>query len=509
MRWIRDCDRDEVKLFYLLNWSKTIKNIREKMMMRKKMFYSIAFFLFLILIISVLPAAHFQKTSWEIKGIWEGTLDLFSAKLRIVFKVTTKDGSLSASMDSPDQGATGIPVTSVVLKDDSVRFEVEMVRGYFRGKFSDDTTIVGDWNQSGYSFPLTLQKVEKVTEINRPQEPKKPYPYLEQEVEYENKQAGIKLAGTLTLPQSGEPFPAVILISGSGAQDRDETVFNHKPFLVLADYLTRRGIAVLRVDDRGVGGSTGNLRESTSRDLVGDVLAGIEFLKTRKEIDPKKIGLIGHSEGGMIAPMVAAESNDVAFIVLLAGTGLTGEEILYRQAALMLKAYGVDNELIAKNKKRQEKLFQVIRDVNDDSLALEQMIKISQDDLASMTDQEKQIIGLSEKNLKQQLKPLVSPWFRFFLFYDPKPALEKVKCPVLALNGEKDLQVPPGENLKAIEQSLKKGGNRDFQVRQLPGLNHLFQTAKTGTVQEYSQIEETISPTVLKIIGDWILQRVK
>ena len=264
---------------------------------------------------------------------------------------------------------------------------------------------------------------------------------------YTNEPGKTTLAGELTIPEGSGPFPAVILISGSGAQDRDETLMGHKPFFVLADALSRRGIAVLRVDDRGVGGSTGSTMQATMEDSAGDVIAGLEFLKGRREIDKTKLGLIGHSEGGVIAPIVATKSMDVAFIVLMAGTGLPGDQIITLQTRLIAKSTGA----------------------NDDEIK--------------------------------------SPWLQYFLRHDPRPVLEKVKCPVLALVGEKDLQVPPKENLAAIETALKQGGNTVSTVKELPGLNHLFQNAKTGGIGEYSEIEETIAPSALTLIGDWIAER--
>jgi hypothetical protein len=275
-----------------------------------------------------------------IQGIWQGILEVSGAKLRIVFNISAgQNSTLTATMDSPDQGVIGIPVDKVTFQNDNLDLEVLSIPGVYNGRFSEDNqTINGHWEQSGQSFPLILQRIDKAPVLNRPQEPKRPYPYKDEEVIYKNETTGIELAGTLTLPTSEGPSPAVLLITGSGAQDRNETIVGHRPFLVLSDYLTRRGIAVLRVDDRGIGGSNGNVSQATSEDFAGDVLTGVEYLKGREEIDPEKIGLIGHSEGGIIAPMVAVRSEDVAFIVMMAGSGLTGEEILYLQAGFYVGA---------------------------------------------------------------------------------------------------------------------------------------------------------------------------
>jgi len=440
-----------------------------------------------------------------IEGPWEGTLDVGAAKLRLVLKVSkAADGSLTAKADSPDQGANDLPVDVVTFKDNALHFEMKRLLASYDGKLNADSSeFTGEFKQGGASFPLNLKRVTKPSSPNRPQEPKKPYPYDEEEVSYENKRDSVKLAGTLTLPRTKAPFPAVILITGSGAQNRNEELLGHKPFLVLADYLTRLGIAVLRVDDRGVGSSTGSVANSTSENFAGDVLAGIEFLKTRKEINAKQIGLIGHSEGGIIAPMVAAQSSDVAFIVLMAGTGLTGEEILYLQGALILKANGATPEMLAKQRTTQELMFSTLKKTADNAAAEKQMHEEFAKQTASLSDAEKK---QAEQTFNAQIKSVTSPWFRYFLTYDPRPALLKVKCPVLALNGENDLQVPINENLREIEAALKRGGNKDVTIVRLAKLNHLFQTSETGSPGEYSKIEETIAPVALKTMGDWILQ---
>lgn len=463
-----------------------------------------------MLLLSVLLFVAFLLANADqgVEGVWLGTLSFSGTELRIVFKIVKNpEGKLTATMDSPDQGAKDIPVEEVVFQNGHLHLDAKSINGFFEGDMKEDnSTIEGQWSQGGISLPLTLKRTDKVPEALRPQEPKPPYPYDEKEVVYENKKAGVKLAGTLTLPKSGGPFPAVLLITGSGPEDRNETVFGHRPFLVLADYLTRRGIAVLRVDDRGIGKSTGSFAGSTTEDFAEDALAGVEYLKSLKEINPKQIGLLGHSEGGIIAPMVATKTRDVSFIVMMAGTGLTGEQILYLQSALIQKASGTSDEAIARDRKLREQMFAVVRE-NQDSAAIDKKLRVVLNDaLAKMSEKEKQDMGYSPEMVDMTIKQMLSPWLRFFLTYDPKPALRKVKCPVLAINGEKDMQVPPKENLSAIEEALKAGGNKDYTVKELPGLNHLFQTSTTGSPMEYSKIEETISPAALTIIGDWILE---
>ena len=445
----------------------------------------------------------------RITGLWMGKLKVSGSELRIVFHLDQgDDGSLNASLDSPDQGAKGIPVSKVTFEGKQLRLEVASIGGSYEGTVNEDfSRIEGTWRQGGGSFPLTLAPTDKVAEPNRPQHPEKPYPYAEEEVTFENTSANITLAGTLTLPRSGGPFPAVLLISGSGPQDRDETVFGHRPFWVLADYLTRRGIAVLRYDDRGVGQSTGDFGAATSEDFAGDALAGVGYLKSRPDIRPGHIGLIGHSEGGMIAPLAAVESREVAFIVLLAGPGIPGDRLLDLQSALIMKANGASEALIRKDQEMSQHIFGIIKREADDAAAQEAISAYFQDEWEQMDEAMKTAFresGSSPDQLKLRLKTLVSPWFRYFLNYDPAPTLQKVACPVLALNGEKDLQVPPKENLDAIAAALKTGGNKDFTVQELSGLNHLFQTAETGAPSEYAHIEETFAPSAMALISDWI-----
>ena len=475
--------------------------------MRNKSIHRTAMSVALILITALSILSKGAETE-GIEGVWTGTLKLSVAELRVVFKISAnRNGTLAATMDSPDQGAEDIAVNKVTFENGRLYLESKAVQGAYEGQIKEDGSIEGKWQKGGLSSPLLLKRTDEAPKLHRPQEPKKPYPYIEEEVTYENEEAGIKLAGTLTLPRSEGPSPAVILITGSGGQDRNETVFGHRPFLVLADYLTRKGIAVLRVDDRGVGGSTGNLLESTIEDFAGDVLAGINYLMSRKEINPEKIGLIGHSEGGDIAPIAAVRSSDVAFIVLMAGTGLDLEESMYLQSDLILKTVGASDEVLALQRASSEQIFEILKHEKDHTVAERKIRDIMTNFLGKLSKKEKDALGASEATIEIQLKALFSRWFRFFLTYDPKPTLMKVKCPVLAINGQLDLQVPPKENLSAIEEALKIGGNTNYTIQELPNHNHLFQRAQTGAISEYAKIEETISPIALEVIKKWILKQ--
>jgi pimeloyl-ACP methyl ester carboxylesterase len=349
---------------------------------------------------------------------------------------------------------------------------------------------------------LSRKAVEKETLV-RPQEPVKPYPYHEEEVSFENAEAGITLAGTLTLPKKDGSFPAVVLISGSGAQNRDEELMGHKPFLVIADYLTRNGIAVLRFDDRGTAASTGDFKTATSVDFSKDVEAAVRYLQTRKEINRKKIGLIGHSEGGIIAPMLASRSKDVAFIVLLAGTGVQGDRLLLSQQEAIYTASGMNEAEWETVKAINEKAFAMVIRSTDTVQLKTDLTEYLKQVLKDHPSQKPQ--GVSEEQFIQlSVTQITHPWMIHFIKYHPAPALEKTKCPVLALNGKKDLQVPAKENLEAIQTALTKGGNKQVTTKEIPGLNHLFQECTTGLPAEYATIEQTFSPVALEDILQWI-----
>jgi fermentation-respiration switch protein FrsA (DUF1100 family) len=419
------------------------------------------------------------------------------------------DGTLTATMDSPDQGAMGIPVSEVSYTSGVLLLRSAAVQGEFEGQFTE-AGLEGHWRQGGGEFALVLERSEPVEAPNRPQEPKPPFPYEAVDVRYPNAEAGIELAGTLTFPSEGGPFPAVILSTGSGPQNRDEELLGHKPFAVIADHLTRQGIAVLRFDDRGVGESTGDHAAANSEDFASDVLAGMRFLQGRSEVDPSKIGVAGHSEGGLIAPLAATMTDELAFLVLLAGPGLTGEEILYLQGALIAKAAGATQEQVDASTEVQRKMFAVVKENDDVDAARSELISVLDEAIANLSEEDKAAAGIgndAEAWKEAQVNQVNSLWMRFFLTYDPVSSLSQIRIPVLAINGEKDLQVPPKENLEAIGAALEAAGNPDFTVTELPGLNHLFQHSETGAPSEYQRIEETFSPDALEIVSSWILER--
>jgi uncharacterized protein len=441
-----------------------------------------------------------------ITGSWIGKIPAGGISLRVIFHLSLagKD-SLTATMDSPDQGVKGIKVGPVKFDGKDLNIKAPLLLGEYNGTLKSDTLIEGIWKQAGKTFDLNLTRLVGLFTLNRPQEPKPPFPYTSEDVTFKNDKFNITLAGTLTIPAGKGPFPAVIMITGSGAQNRDEELFGHKPFWVIADHLTRNGIAVLRYDDRGVGKSQGVYSTATTADLATDAEAAFIYLKNNSLINQQKIGLAGHSEGGIIAPIVASGNKEVAFIVSIAGTGVKGEDILYRQYYDIGIASGASEKDVQTSISTNKTLFSILKKEKDNKKAEEKMTvackKILEKEKTTPEDSEKAM-----KQLQSSAGTLTNSWFRYFLTLDPSAYWKKVKCPVLILNGEKDLQVAADVNPPAIEKALKSGKNNSYTTHVFPGLNHLFQHTKTGLPSEYGNIEETFSPEVLKVMADWILQ---
>jgi pimeloyl-ACP methyl ester carboxylesterase len=461
-------------------------------------------FLSLLTILFVTLASFGQRTFRDIDGSWAGKMKTPAGELQMVLHFTmTEADTIRATADAPDQGVKDIPCGRVTLVNDTLFVDIPIVKGWYRGGFSSDTVLTGVWTQLGSRYDLELKKGAKPVEQKRPQEPKPPYPYREEEVTFMNTTENFSLAGTLTLPQGEGPFPAVVLISGSGQQDRDETIYNHKPFKVIADHLTRNGIAVLRYDDRGIGGSKGKTNNATSLTNADDAEAAVNYLLERSEINSKKIGLVGHSEGGLIAPIVASRNANIAFIVSLAGPGVRGYEVIIRQSEDIMRASGVSEAEITETVTANSQLFKMaIAEPDLRKFAKEAMEWFSKDlDSKGLTQEERK-----EKMsaFTQGLISVNNVWMRYFLDTDPAQFWSAVKCPVLALNGEKDLQVSHEMNLPAIKAAVRKGGNRKVKTVIMPQLNHLFQVAETGSPNEYVKIEETFSPAALELMASWI-----
>jgi uncharacterized protein len=424
------------------------------------------------------------------------------------FGLKTDATKQQAAFYIPEQGLFEYPIPSPMFRNDSLFADLKKFNCTLSGKL-DNGNFVGQWKQNGFPVVLKLSKVETLSFLKRPQHPQGPFPYEAENVRFTNADKSITFGGTLTYPKGKGPFPTVVLITGSGQEDRDETLFGHKPFWVIADHLSKNGFAVLRLDDRGIGESTGEL--GTSADYAQDILAAVAYVKTRKEINKKKIGLIGHSEGGMIAPIVASQSKDIAFIVSLAGLGIGGYDLLLRQTDDILQKSGTNETYRKQVRSLNQTLYDVARrlplegDIKDSlHKAFDQWLKAQPDAvLGQMGYKSEQ----GRKAVTGQFDAINSVWYRYFLKYDPQTVLSKIKIPVLALNGSQDLQVASKPNLEGFEKGLTAAGNKHFKTVEIPGLNHLFQKCQKCTVNEYGLLEETFSIEALEIMTAWLKER--
>jgi len=443
----------------------------------------------------------------DIKHKWLGKLEIPNGtKLTVTIEIFEKaDGTLGAVMGSPDQGRMGIPVDEFRRQEDKIRLDIKALGGVIEGTLSDDgSSIQAQLIQRGAGLPLPLKAVDELPSLPpRPQLPKKPYAYLVEQVVFENQNDGVRLSGTLTRPKTGEPVPAVLLIAGSGRNDRNGTGMGH--FHLLADYLARHGIAALRYDKRGVMRSTGDFSKAALSDFIQDACAGFSYLRNRKDILATQVGLIGHSEGGVVAPMVAAQSPDVAFVVSMGGTGINGYDLIILQDCSEARSAGATEEDIAVIRNWGQRFYAIVRDEDDIQTARDKLNKM----YAEMTTAEKKAFhadkGFPKPGTTLHVDVALAPWFREFVRTDPQTAFRKTKCPVLAVIGSKDTQVPSKENLKGIEEALRAGGNNQYTLLELPNLNHLFQRAQTGSASEYEKLEEIIAPSALITVTHWIM----
>lgn len=451
----------------------------------------------------------------NVTGIWEGKLNV-GIELRIVFHFSKNDdGSLKGTMDSPDQNVKDIPCNKVTVSNDSVIAELKLINGAYRATLINDSTLSGLWIQGPGSFPLTVKRVEKATEIKpKPQTPKPPFNYNSEDVEYNNADSSIHFGATFTYPKTGGPFATAILITGSGQQDRDETILNHKPFAVIADYLTKNGYAVLRVDDRGMGKTSAvNIKNATSADFAKDVEASLAYINTRKEVDKNRIGLIGHSEGGLIADIIASRNKDIDFVIMLAGPGTKGDELLADQTGAILMSTGISKEATDAYKLAYKNIIQHAMQMDTASAITASMNYFNEwkqkTDPKFLNELEVNDSTSAREMVRQMTAQFSTPWFKYFLQTDPADYIKQLKCKVLALNGSKDVQVLPKQNLAGIKAALQKSKSKKYEVQELPGLNHLFQHCNACTVAEYGQLEETFAPEALDIMVKWLNENVK
>lgn len=455
-----------------------------------------------IFLFFIVSSISLLAQSQDFLGSWEGKLAVGTMNLRLIFHIQENDSVLSASFDSPDQGARAIQFTRAAVNGNKVTLIFAPNNSQFEGMLNEQkTTIAGTWAQGGQSIPLSVTKTDKVQGISRPQTPKPPFSYESIEVIFPGGDKDTELSGTLTLPKGKGPFPALLLLTGSGPQNRNEEILEHVPFAVIADYFTKKGWAVLRYDDRGVGKSKGNFAAATTKDFTKDAIKALEFLRKDSRIKPQKIGLCGHSEGGIIAQQIAADGkSNPNFIIMLAGPAITGADILALQNKALLQAAGTDTALASWYARylRTEVYPTVMNNLPKEQVqnrlaeALDRMFTtFSEEDLKSL--------GINPTVIKAMMSQITMPWLREFLQYDPQKTLQKISCPVLALFGEKDLQVLAEINRKMLQKYCPKA-----QSEILPKLNHLFQTAETGMPMEYGSIEETIAPTALAAIEKWL-----
>ena len=428
----------------------------------------------------------------DISGTWLGNLAL-SSPIRLVFNFEqSEDSTWRGTVDSPDQGAFGLPMTSVDVTGNRVEVHLADIGLQFSGRGSGDgQTLSGVVKQGGEVIALTMERQSAPLDYRRPQDPVAPFPYNSADVTFASDAPRVTLAGTLTWPQGPGPFPAVVLITGSGPQNRNEELLNHRPFLVLADALTRANVVVLRYDDRGVGESTGVFDGATSQDFAADARGAVNYLRSQSELELSAVGLAGHSEGGLIAPLVADGNSDVAFLVLLAAPAVDGKTILISQSRAIASADGASDAALDAAEAQQRALYACFDDLAATAAELDACLR------GVLTS-----VGVSES--APLLAELERPWMRWFMTYDPVPVLRRTRIPVLALTGSLDLQVLTSVNVPPMRAAFQEAGNDQAVVSELEGLNHLFQHATTGSPAEYGSIAETMAPEVLTQIAEWI-----
>ena len=445
-----------------------------------------------------------QSPTTGVEGRWGGALTILGTELPFSVTFEIPDGKLLAAMDIPAQGASNLPLTSVSYEDSRVHFELQAGIGLavWDGIHEGDV-IEGEFTQNGVLGTFRIEREDGAGTVEEPEL----LPYQQEEITFENGQ--FHFEGTLTLPHGPGPFPAVVMITGSGPQDRDEQLVGFRPFRIIADHLTRLEIAVYRYDDRGVGSSTGSVSEATSSDFADDVLAAATRISAHPRIDAARIGLIGHSEGGIVAPIAANRSSAISFAVLLAGTSVTGAEVIYEQAMLIARTASASEDDIAKQTQFQQRMFEALKRGEDLEQFRDEMAADFRQAIATAPPEQRAAISdvdeFIETRVNTEIAQIQTPWFRYFLSYDPAVALRKAEIPILALFGELDLQVSPAQNYEPMVEALS--GNDDVTIEVIPGANHLFQAAVTGSPSEYATLDKSFIPGFLEKISDWILAR--
>lgn len=436
--------------------------------------------------------------SQDITGDWMGEITVGGGTLEIAYHIQKNATGYQAAMDIIKQGLSGAKADKATFVNDSIYLQFATFKIEYKGQLTNENEVKGKLISNGHAIDLNLKKGTIV--LNRPQEPKPPFSYYTEEVTFTSTD-GIKLAGTLSLPAKTGKYPMVIIVSGSGPQNRDGEVFGHKPYLLLADYLTKNGIGVFRFDERRQGASGGDFETITIDTSADDVEAAMTYLKSRKDITLTKMGLIGHSIGGAVGPVVAVETGKIDFLVLMAGPGVNGDKLMMSQKAALERLMGLNEMQIAQGRDIIKGAYDIITGTQLEATKLKDSLNSFYLKKYGSMIPEAQRTMIAEQLTAHEVLSLVR--------YKPATFLEKVKCPVLAINGSKDFQVSATENLPAIKAALEKGGNKNVKTVELEGLNHLFQECTTGAKSEYPEIEQTMSPAVLELITGWIKEVVK
>ncbi|MBR3947317.1 MAG: alpha/beta fold hydrolase [Bacteroidales bacterium] len=448
---------------------------------------------FIFTLIIFVSASLFAQ---NLKGTWNGDLDLNGISLAIVVNINGFSAD-SITMDSPEQSAFGIKVDNAEFNEDGFKLEIVSLKASLIGENPVGDSIKCEFTQYGTSFPLTLKRGNYVPKPKK-QDPKD-FPYIVEEVEIFNPETNVKLAGTLTVPYDYKCDKIVILVSGSGLQNRNEEILGHKPFLVLSDYLTRNGIAVIRYDDRGFAKSTGDATNATTYDLSLDAESVVKYIKNDSRLKNMKVGIIGHSEGGMIAPMVAARNSDVDFVVMLAGPAVNIWQLMARQNYDVLSSNGISEDIAKQYAQLASKTYKILNDKKSSIDDKKAKIRANMNEMEKLAPS-----GYDEETLQANLDMLFSPWMSYFIDFNPQDYLCKVKVPLLALNGDKDVQVYSKDNLAGVEKAMKKAKNKNYKTIELKGLNHLFQKCIFGSPNFYGRNEETFNEDAMKTIAEWI-----
>ncbi len=478
-------------------------------MKSKKSLFILIGLILIIALYFIISNLFFNKTTINEKlfGKWSGFLKTPKRQLVISADILkSKNGNVNLKISSPKQKQYNIPTDSLVINNNLIMFSINKYKIRYKGIINlDSTKIIGTWYQDNFISELDFYRPDEILRTGHPQYPVKPYPYNNDSVYFFNYIDSINLAGTITYPKKNkQKYPAILLINGLGKHDRDETMYGHKPFLLISDYLTRKGYVVFRADDRGVGKSGGKFEKATTKDFTRDMISALKYLKTKSYVDTNKIGIIGFNEGGLIAARIASESDNVKFIILLSTPGITGKEILLTQTVDIQEKSGIPDNVIQRDLKINKKILNIVGSIKDSALAYNKLRNTYRQFRATLPKEDLVKKKYSIVAFKNQLNFMLTPWFKYYLNYNPKKTFTKIKIPVLIIYGDKDVQVNAAKNNNALRRALEQAGNKNYKSIIFPNLNHLLQHCQTGLPNEYAKISQTVSPAVLDSINVWL-----